>query len=298
LKIVLFDDYRLGVVSGDRVIDASVAVAGHEFKDPQHIIDLVIAQWPTTRAAIETAVAGKSGVALDSVELRAPVPRPSKIVCAAVNYLEFGQRSAAEFDAFIKSSASVIGSGGTVILPPVDATIFHHEAELAAVIGKRCKNVTRDEALDYVFGYVQFLDISARGIAPNGRHSFFLGKSWDTFGPMGPALVTADEIPDPQALQVRLWNNDEPRHDFPTSDMARSVAELIESLSQIVTLEPGDVVPTGVNHQQIGAIQDGDEIRMEVDGFGPPLVVHVSDPQGRSWPRGVDTEFATAVLSR
>lgn len=298
MKIVLFDDYRLGVVSGNRVTDASSAFAEHEFKHPQDMIDLVIAQWPVMRAEIEAAVAGKPGVALDTVEFRPPVPRPSKIVCAAANYREFGQRAAVELDAFIKSSASVLGSGGTVILPPIKATVFHHEAELAAVIGQRCKAVTRDEALDHVFGYVQFLDISARGLAPNGRHSFFLGKSWDTFGPMGPALVTADEVTNPQALQVRLWNNDEPRHDFPTSDMARSVAELIESLSQIVTLEPGDVVATGVNHQQIGAIQDGDELRMEISGLGPPLQVHVVDPQERSWPRGIDTEMATSVLGR
>ena len=97
---------------------------------------------------------------------------------------------------------------------------------------------------------------------------FFLGKCWDTFAPMGPALVTADEIADPQNLQVRLWNNDEPRHDFPTSDMAHRLPELISEFSKITTLEPGDVIATGVNHQQIGPVQDGDVIRMEIEGLG------------------------------
>jgi 2-keto-4-pentenoate hydratase/2-oxohepta-3-ene-1,7-dioic acid hydratase in catechol pathway len=109
--------------------------------------------------------------------------------------------------------------------------------------------------------------------------------------------VTADEIADPQNLQVRLWNNDEPRHDFPTSDMAHPIRELIAEFSKITTLEPGDVIATGVNHQQIGAVQDGDLIRMEIDGFGPPLTVHIQDPLQRKWPRGIDTEMAARIIA-
>jgi len=114
---------------------------------------------------------------------------------------------------------------------------------------------------------------------------------------MGPALVTADEIANPQNLQVRLWNNDEPRHDFPTSDMAHPIRELISEFSKITTLEPGDVIATGVNHQQIGAVQDGDRLRMEIEGLGPPLLIHISDPLKRQWPRGIDTEMATRVIA-
>jgi 2-keto-4-pentenoate hydratase/2-oxohepta-3-ene-1,7-dioic acid hydratase in catechol pathway len=114
---------------------------------------------------------------------------------------------------------------------------------------------------------------------------------------MGPALVTADEIADPQNLQVRLWNNDEPRHDFPTSDMAHPIRELISEFSKITTLEPGDVIATGVNHQQIGAVQDGDRLRMEIEGLGPPLQLQISDPMKRQWPRGIDTEMAARVIA-
>jgi 2-keto-4-pentenoate hydratase/2-oxohepta-3-ene-1,7-dioic acid hydratase in catechol pathway len=246
---------------------------------------------------IEAAIWGKEGVALDSVRLRAPVPKPSKLICAAVNYLEFGQREPAVLDAFLKSPSAVIGSGDTCELPPAQASVFHHEPELALVIGKTATKVSQDEALSHVFGYCQFLDMSARGLQGAVGNSFFLGKCWDTFAPMGPALVTADEIADPQNLQVRLWNNDEPRHDFPTSDMAHPVRELIAEFSKITTLEPGDVIATGVNHQQIGAVQDGDRIRMEIEGFGPPLVIRIRDPLQRKWPRGIDTEMAARVIA-
>ena len=139
--------------------------------------------------------------------------------------------------------------------------------------------------------------MSARGIQGALGNSFFLGKCWDTFAPMGPALVTADEIPDPQALQVRLWNNDDPRHDFPTSDMAHPIRELISEFSKVTTLEPGDVIATGVNHQQIGPVQDGDTIRMEIAELGPSLVIHISDPEGREWPRGIDQHFGAMVIA-
>jgi 2-keto-4-pentenoate hydratase/2-oxohepta-3-ene-1,7-dioic acid hydratase in catechol pathway len=139
--------------------------------------------------------------------------------------------------------------------------------------------------------------MSARGLQGAVGNSFFLGKCWDTFAPMGPALVTADEIADPQNLRVRLWNNDEPRHDFPTSDMAHPIRELIAEFSKITTLEPGDVIATGVNHQQIGAVQDGDLLRMEIDGMGPPLVIRIRDPLQRKWPRGIDTDMAARVIA-
>ena len=109
--------------------------------------------------------------------------------------------------------------------------------------------------------------------------------------------MTADEIADPQRLQIRLWNNDEPRHDFPTSDMAHFIPELISEYSKITTLEPGDVIATGVNHQQIGAVQHGDIIRMEIKELGPALVVRISDLLKREWPRGIDTEMASRVVA-
>ena len=297
MKLALFDDFRLGVIEGDRIINAMSAVEGMSFRRPQDLMEEVIINWDEMRPRIEAAVAEQEGVALGSVRLRPPVPRPPKLICAAVNYLEFGQREPAVLDAFLKSPTAVIGSGDTCELPPAPASVFHHEPELALVIGRTASKVEQEDALSYIFGYTNFLDMSARGLQGAVGNSFFLGKCWDTFAPMGPALVTADEIADPQNLQVRLWNNDEPRHDFPTSDMAHKIPELISEMSKITTLEPGDVIATGVNHQHIGAIQNGDVLRMEIEGLGPPLIINVSDPSGREWPRGIDSEFAAMIIA-
>ena len=297
MKLALYDDYQLGVIQDDRVVDAMAALDGMTFRRPQDLMEEVILRWSELGPKIATVTAGAAGKPLDSVRLRAPVPKPTKLICAAVNYLEFGQRQAATLDAFLKSPTAIIGNGDTCVLPPAPASIFHHEPELAFVIGKTASNVSQDDALSYVFGYTNFLDMSARGLQGAIGNSFFLGKCWDTFAPMGPALVTADEIADPQQLQVRLWNNDEPRHDFPTSDMAHPIRELISEFSKVTTLEPGDVIATGVNHQQIGPVQDGDTIRMEIAELGPGLVIHISDPQGREWPRGIDRDFGAMVIA-
>ena len=297
MKLVLFNDYRLGVIRHGEVVDAMDVLGGIPFRRTHDVIDEVISRWDELRPQIEAVVSGKDGVPIDSVRLRPPVPKPPKILCAAINYLEFGQREPAEVECFLKSPTAVIGHGDTCTLPPVNATVFHHEAELALVIGKRATSVSQDDAMFHVFGYCNFLDMSARGLPMlNGRMSFFTGKSWDTFAPMGPALVTADEIADPQNLQIRLWNNDEPRHDYPTSDMGRRIPELISEYSKVSTLEPGDVIATGVNHQQIGAVQDGDIIRMEIRELGPSLVIKISDPLKREWPRGIDKEMAARVI--
>jgi 2-keto-4-pentenoate hydratase/2-oxohepta-3-ene-1,7-dioic acid hydratase in catechol pathway len=297
MKLVLYNDYQLGVILDNRVVDVMDVFAGLRFRRPQEMMEELITNWEDVKPKIDEAVRGKEGVPLNRVRLRAPLPRPSKLICAAVNYLEFGQREPAVLDAFLKSPSAIIGSGDTCELPPVPATIFHHEPELAFVVGKRAAKVSQDDALSYIFGYCNFLDMSARGLQGAVGNSFFLGKCWDTFAPMGPALVTADEIPDPQNIRIRLWNNDEPRHDFSTSDMAHPIRELVSEFSKITTLEPGDVVATGVNHQQIGAVQDGDVIRMEVEELGPSLVIRISDPSKREWPRGIDTEMAARVIA-
>ena len=297
MKLVLFNDYRLGVLQNGNVVDAMAALEGSHFHKPQDLIEGVIVRWEQLKPKLESAIQGKDGVPIDSVTLRAPVPRPPKLICAAVNYLEFNQRKPAVLDAFLKSPSDVIATGETCVLPPVPASIFHHEPELAFVIGKTASHVSQEDALSYVFGYCNFLDMSARGLQGAVGNSFFLGKCWDSFAPMGPALVTADEIPDPNNLQVRLWNNDEARHDFPTSDMAHQIPELISEFSKITTLEPGDVIATGVNHQGIGAVQDGDMLRMEIENMGPALVIHISDPSKREWPRGIDTDFAAMVIA-
>ena len=297
MKLVLFNDYRLGVLQNGNVVDVMASLDGLHFHKPQEMVEGVILGWDQVKPKIEQEIQGKEGVPISDVTLRAPIPRPPKLICAAVNYLEFGQRKPAILDAFLKAPTAIIATGETCELPPVPASIFHHEPELAFVIGKTATKVNQKDALSHVFGYFNFLDMSARGLQGAVGNSFFLGKCWDSFAPMGPALVTADEILEPNNLQVQLWNNGEARHDFPTSDMAHQIPELISEISKVTTLEPGDVIATGVNHQQIGAVQDGDTLEMRIENLGPPLVIHISDPSKREWPRGIDNDFAAMVIA-
>jgi 2-keto-4-pentenoate hydratase/2-oxohepta-3-ene-1,7-dioic acid hydratase in catechol pathway len=141
---------------------------------------------------------------------------------------------------------------------------------------------------------VNFIDGSARGL---GNGSFFQGKSWDTFGPVGPCIVTADEIDDPQALNVRLWVNGTLRQNFSTSDMAYDIARCIEWASGITALEPGDILATGTNHQGLGAMQDGDLIEMHIDGLDK-LTISVRDDLKREWSRDIDQATADFAAGR
>lgn len=294
MKLAFFNDFTLGVLKNGNVVDVSDAVKDVPHVTPSDLINGVIADFGRLRGKLEEAVAKSDGVPMSSVRLRAPLPKPGKIIAMAVNYLEFGAREMPTINAFIKSSESVIGSGDTLVLPPAQANIFHHEAELGVVIGKEATNVSAANAYDYIFGYVNFIDGSARGL---GNGSFYWGKSWDTFGPMGPCVVTGDEIPDPQNMAVKLWVNGDLRQDFPTSDMAHKIDACVEWCSSITTLEPGDIIITGTNHQGLGAMQDGDVIEMEAEGL-ERLTFNVRDDLKRVWPRGIDQATADRVAGR
>ena len=295
MKFVFFDDFTLGVVRGDMVVDITETVKGVHHVMPQDLITGVIGQYQKLKPALERAARTGKGIPLASVRIRPPLPKPTHIVAMAVNYMEDGAlKVPPKINAFLKASSGIIGDGDTITLPPADASIFHHECELALVIGKEAANVKRANAYEYIFGYVNFIDASARNL---GGGSFYWGKSWDSFGPMGPFLVTTDEIKAPQNLPLRLWVNGKIRHEFSTSDMAHDIPECVEWVTAVTTLEPGDIITTGTNHQGIGAIQNGDVVEMEGQGLGR-LKVFVKDDKGREWPRGIDKAFADARAGR
>ena len=295
MKLALFDDFVPGVLKGGSVVDISSAVAGVPRMSPQELMAGIIADFDSLRADIEEVVAASSGVSRSDVRLRAPLPKPVNMVCMAANYMEHGSRSApAAINAFLKSPNSVIGDSDTIVLPDAPASIFHHEAELGVVIGRESANVEAKDALGHIFGYVNFIDGSARGL---GGGSFFQGKSWDTFGPMGPCIVTADEIADAQSLRARLWVNGRLRQDFSTSDMAYDIRRCIEWATDITALEAGDLIATGTNHQGLGAMQDGDVIEMRIEGL-EMLTVHVRDDLKREWPREIDRATADRAAGR
>ena len=281
MRLLLFDDYKLGVWNGDQVLDVSSAVADQGHHSPQEMMQMLICDWENVEPRLRDAAASATGLSLDDVTCRPSVPRPGQLVCLAGNYLEPAKPERGLFNAFLKSPNAALGHGGTVVLPSAEASVFHFEPELAIVIGKPASYLAAEDAMDHVFGYTQFIDVSARGL-PGG---FFLGKSWHTFAPLGPVLVTRDEIPNANDLNVRLWVNDQKKHDITTADMDRHIPELLAEVTNVLPLQPGDVVATGTHHFGLEPVQDGDTIRLQIDQLGPALVVNCSDPSGRSWER-------------
>ena len=199
---------------------------------------------------------------------------------------------------FFKSPDAVIGPGDTIVLPAFRPVIFHHEAELAVVIGKVARHVPEAQALDYVFGYTTSVDVSARApVEGEATLPGEYGKSFDTFLPLGPAITTADEIRDPNNVNVKYRVNGQLRQDYNTSDMEHSVAYVIAALSANMTLKPGDLILCGTNHQGLGPLQDGDVGEIEIQGIGRssnPVV----DSLKRTWPKRVDPEMGGRLRSR
>ncbi|MEM7342831.1 MAG: fumarylacetoacetate hydrolase family protein, partial [Chloroflexota bacterium] len=274
MKLAFYNDFQLGVIQDDRIFDVSAVATKFDADSPQALMTKMIKSWDQTEADVKQAVSAGTGVALDTVTLCPPLPRPGQFVCLAGNYIEPAQPNRAAFNAFLKSNTAVVATNSEVVLPEVEASVFHFEPELAIVIGKQASHLSEENALDCVFGYTQFIDGSARGL-PGG---FFLGKSWHTFAPLGPAIVTKDEVADPNQLQIHLWVNDALKHDFSTNSMMRHVPELLVEVTKVLTLEPGDVVATGTHHEALSPIQDGYTVRLSIENFGPPLQVQITDP--------------------
>jgi len=284
VKLCYFNDYRLGIIKGDSVVDVTDTVKDIPHLDSRDLILGLIAKWDTYKAKVEKAAADGKGVPLKDVRLRPPVPKPGNIVCMAVNYMEDGTLpEKPQINAFHKAATAVIGDGDTMVLPDAPATIFEGEAELALVIGKRATRVSQADAMKHIFGYTCFIDGSARGLPPPGN-VFFQMKSRDTFAPIGPCIVTADEIKDPQNLAIELKNNGATMQKFNTNDMAHQIPRCIEWVSSIHTLEPGDIVATGTNHRGLHSFMDGDRIELTVEKVGT-LHVNVKDELKRTWAR-------------
>jgi len=291
MKLVTFDAdgrERLGVVCGEEVVDLSMASGGEaRFGDMRSLLE---AGGAGLTGAAQVAASAGAGArrALADVALCAPVPRPRKILCLAGNYQEHlkesGGREIAKATStprvFMKPDTVVNRPGGTIVLPAI-STQIDWEVELAAVIGREAKEVTPEAALDYVAGFTIFNDVSARSLViAQGRDpregdrwfDWLNGKWPDTFGPMGPWLVTRDDVPDPQDLDVKLWVNDGLQQQGNTSQMIFTVADLVAFCSRLMTLVPGDLISTGTP-SGVGAgkgvfLKSGDVVCCEIARIG------------------------------
>jgi 2-keto-4-pentenoate hydratase/2-oxohepta-3-ene-1,7-dioic acid hydratase in catechol pathway len=285
VKLLFFNDFKLGVLKGDAVVDVSDVVKNIPHTASHNLINGLIERFVDYKGNLQEVVERERGVPVSQVRVRPPLPQPHNTVCMAVNYMEDGTRAEpAPINAFHKSPSCVIGHGDTMVLPDIPATIFEGEAELALVIGKRASHVKEEDAMDYIFGYLNFIDGSARGLQAGGGNTFYQMKSRDTFAPMGPYLVTADEVSEPQNLQVKLWVNEVLKQNYNTNDMAHKIPRVIAWVSSIHALEPGDVIATGTNHGGLSAFQDGDLIDLETEGLGR-LRFDVKDDLKRTWAR-------------
>ncbi len=211
-----------------------------------------------------------------AVQFSAPIPRPGKIICIGLNYRDHAAESKAELPAFptvfAKYASCIIGPGASIIIPRVTSQV-DYEGELAVVIGRRARDVAEADALDYVAGYAPFNDVSARDYQQR-TSQWTIGKTFDTFGPLGPALVTADEIPDPHALDIRVSIGDDLLQSSNTKHLIFNIPQLIAYLTSVMTLEPGDVIATGTP-AGVGAARNpprwlvpGDVVRVEISGLG------------------------------
>jgi 2-keto-4-pentenoate hydratase/2-oxohepta-3-ene-1,7-dioic acid hydratase in catechol pathway len=233
---------------------------------------------PTLEHTIEAALKGRIGAnAIDEVELLAPIPRPLKIIGIGVNYRGHAKETGREIPKapilFSKPPTAIVGPEANIVIPN-GASKVDYEVELGVVIGKSARNIAVDDAMDYVGGYTVFNDVSARDFQFRDGQ-WFRGKSFDTFAPMGPCLTLPDQIPNPQELHLQLRLNGKVRQKSSTSDMIFSVAELIADISQVMTLEPGDVIatgtPAGVGHVAKPKpiyLQSGDVVEAEIAGIG------------------------------
>jgi 2-keto-4-pentenoate hydratase/2-oxohepta-3-ene-1,7-dioic acid hydratase in catechol pathway len=270
----------LGIVEGEEVVDLSAAAVPPE---PAAALDEV------GRAELEKLAAGAPRLPLSKTRLLAPAP-PRKYLAIALNYgdhiAELGMEAPEVPVFFNKQVTCVVGSGAEVHMPKV-STFLDYEAELALVIGKRCRHVPAERAHEVIAGYTCANDVSVRDWQGRAQ-TMTIGKSFDTHGPLGPWLVTAEELGDPHDLAIRCTVGDELRQDARTSEMVFDCFQQVSHLSEAFTLEPGDVVATGtpagvgIGRQPIrdNLLKVGDTVRVEVEGIGELVNTVVEEPGG------------------
>jgi 2-keto-4-pentenoate hydratase/2-oxohepta-3-ene-1,7-dioic acid hydratase in catechol pathway len=278
MRIVSFMDgtadgrARTGVLVGDEVVDLTDAAVGLPGDMAALLGGGPEAMTKVTRAATTSA----RRLPLVSLRLLAPVPRPPKVMGIGMNYgthvEEMGRPRPEHQVWFNKQRTCVIGPSDAIEIPVVSAQV-DYEGELAFVIGRRCRHVAAADAASVIAGFTIMNDVSVRDWQWRSP-TWTMGKSFDTHGPLGPWIVTPDDVPDPHGLRLRTWVNGELRQDASTDDMIFSCWAMVEELSAVFTLEPGDVVSTGTP-AGVGASFDppkwlvaGDTVRIEVEGVG------------------------------
>lgn len=265
---------QLGAVADEKVIHLAQASGGQLPNDMRAFLEM----GEPALALAQEVVAQGGGVPLGSVKVLAPISNPSKVIAIGLNYMdhvrEQGMKPPTIASMFTKYPSAIVGPGDAIRWDPGLTGKVDYEAELALVIGKRASKVAEADAYDYIAGYMNCHDVSARDLQLEKGDQWIMGKSLDTFCPLGPYLVTKDEIADPHALAIRCLVNGEALQDSNTREMVFKIPYLIAYLSRAITLLPGDVVTTGTP-DGVGAfrkppiyLKHGDVVTVEVEGLG------------------------------
>lgn len=267
MKILRFNDGRVGISDGIKVVDVSALCGVSTGEWPPVGINRLIRDFDALRPQLERLLHQEAGLPIESVRMQTPVPWPNKLMAYPVNYHDHAREMASRGLAsvqgyFLKSSSSLVGPADSIELPALPGREVHHECEIALVIGRQGRQIEPEHALEHVFGYACLLDMTVRG-----REERVFRKSYDTFTPVGPWIVTADEVPDPEDIGMRLWVNDELRQQANTRDLIVDIRQMVAVASSVSTLYPGDLIATGTP-AGVGPVRDGDVVTIEVEHVG------------------------------
>jgi 2-keto-4-pentenoate hydratase/2-oxohepta-3-ene-1,7-dioic acid hydratase in catechol pathway len=278
MKIASFNHFHVGVVDGNTVYDMTDLLPSFLNGLPRQRVNWLISNWAEMLPIFKNFKQKGKAYALDYIQLLSANPGAPNVFAAPANYQkhigELGDRaitkpsrSARQQGFFLKSPASMVGSGNHLLLPKGSTRRFDHESELAVIIGKAGRHIPQKDAMSHIFGYACLIDATMRiepGVAEEERS---MRKSFETFTPTGPYLVTADEVPNPSNLKNRLWVNNVLKQNANTSEMIVGIAELIEMISSVLPIQVGDVIATGTP-EGVGPMEIDDIIRIEIDCVG------------------------------
>ena len=267
MKILRFNGAKVGVSDGRKVVDVSELCGAGEADWPPVAMNRLIRDFNALRPELERRLQAEPGVPIDQVRLETPVPWPNKLMAYPVNYHDHAKEMASPGLAnvqgyFLKANSSLSGPDDAIELPALPGREVHHECEIAIVIGKAGRQIPADRALEHVFGFACLLDMTVRG-----KEERVFRKSYDTFTPVGPWIVTADEVPDPSSMEMKLWVNDDLRQHANTRDLIVDMRQMVAVASSASTLQPGDLIATGTP-AGVGPVRDGDVITIEVAHVG------------------------------
>jgi 2-keto-4-pentenoate hydratase/2-oxohepta-3-ene-1,7-dioic acid hydratase in catechol pathway len=267
MKLVRFNDGRIGVTDGQRVVDVTTLAGVDAAAWPPVGMNQVIQNFATLAPAFAQALATQAGIPIADVHLQTPIPWPNKLLAYPVNYhdhaTEMATRGLANIQGFfLKANSSLSGASEPIELPALPGREIHHECEIALIIGKAGRQIPVEKALDHLFGYACLLDMTIRG-----KEERVMRKSYDTFTPVGPWIVTADEVPDPRNIDMKLWVNGELKQQANTRDLIVDIAHMIAIASSAATLYPGDIIASGTP-AGVGPVHAGDRVSIEVAHIG------------------------------